>query len=139
MIGAFAPPGIMFIKMIGVGMVIALLVDATVVRALLVPATMRLLGRANWWAPGPLRASTRGTASGRRTLSASRRRPGPTGPVRPARRPRWLSPPGAVGLARHGRSGTSAWAARHPAGSGLARRRAHDVDQAAGHHDHLVR
>jgi len=31
------------------------LLDATVVRALLVPATMRLLGRANWWAPGPLR------------------------------------------------------------------------------------
>jgi trehalose monomycolate/heme transporter len=30
-------------------------VDATVVRILLVPATMRLLGRANWWAPGPLR------------------------------------------------------------------------------------
>ena len=51
---AFATSGIVFIKMIGVGMVIAILVDATVVRALLVPATMRLLGRANWWAPGPL-------------------------------------------------------------------------------------
>ena len=36
-------------------MIVALLVDATVVRILLVPATMRLLGRANWWAPGPLR------------------------------------------------------------------------------------
>jgi len=34
--------------------VIAIAIDATVVRALLVPATMRLLGRANWWAPGPL-------------------------------------------------------------------------------------
>ena len=33
---------------------IAIALDATVVRALLVPATMRLLGRANWWAPGPL-------------------------------------------------------------------------------------
>ena len=32
----------------------SILVDATIVRALLVPATMRLLGRANWWAPGPL-------------------------------------------------------------------------------------
>ncbi|MBW8481298.1 MMPL family transporter [Actinomadura parmotrematis] len=53
-IGAFATSGIAFIKMVGVGMVIAILVDATVVRALLVPATMRLLGRANWWAPGPL-------------------------------------------------------------------------------------
>jgi RND superfamily putative drug exporter len=41
--------------MIGVAMLIAIVVDATVVRALLVPATMRLLGRANWWAPEPLR------------------------------------------------------------------------------------
>jgi trehalose monomycolate/heme transporter len=54
-IGAFATSGIVFIKMIGVGMLVAILVDATVVRALLVPATMRLLGRANWWAPGPMR------------------------------------------------------------------------------------
>jgi trehalose monomycolate/heme transporter len=54
-IGAFATSGIVFIKMIGVGMLVALLVDATIVRALLVPATMKLLGRANWWAPGPLR------------------------------------------------------------------------------------
>ncbi|WP_433477452.1 MMPL family transporter [Spirillospora sp. CA-142024] len=53
-IGAFATSGITFIKMTGVGMAIAILVDATIVRALLVPATMRLLGRANWWAPGPL-------------------------------------------------------------------------------------
>jgi RND superfamily putative drug exporter len=53
-IGAFSTSGIVFIKMIGVGMVIAILVDATVVRALLVPATMRLLGRWNWWAPAPL-------------------------------------------------------------------------------------
>jgi RND superfamily putative drug exporter len=53
-IGAFSTSGIVFIKMIGIGMVIAILVDATVVRALLVPATMRLLGRWNWWAPAPL-------------------------------------------------------------------------------------
>ena len=39
----------------GVGMIVALLVDATVVRVLLVPAIMRLLGRANWWAPRPRR------------------------------------------------------------------------------------
>jgi RND superfamily putative drug exporter len=43
-----------FLKLIGVGMVTAILVDATLVRALLVPASMRLLGRWNWWAPGPL-------------------------------------------------------------------------------------
>ncbi|HEY8482215.1 MAG TPA: MMPL family transporter [Spirillospora sp.] len=53
-IGAFATSGITFIKMTGVGMVIAIVLDATIVRALLVPATMRLLGRVNWWAPGPL-------------------------------------------------------------------------------------
>ncbi|HKE70090.1 MAG TPA: MMPL family transporter [Nocardioidaceae bacterium] len=54
-IGAFATSGIIFIKMIGVGMLVAVLVDATIVRGLLVPATMKLLGRANWWAPGPMR------------------------------------------------------------------------------------
>ncbi|GAA3239186.1 MMPL family transporter [Dactylosporangium siamense] len=53
-VGGFATRGISFIKMIGVGMIIALVVDATIVRALLVPATMRLLGRANWWLPSPL-------------------------------------------------------------------------------------
>jgi uncharacterized membrane protein YdfJ with MMPL/SSD domain len=54
-IGAFSLSGITFIKMIGVAMLIAIVIDATVVRILLVPATMRLLGRANWYAPGPLR------------------------------------------------------------------------------------
>ncbi|BCB76557.1 MMPL family transporter [Phytohabitans flavus] len=54
-IGLFSISGITFIKLIGVAMLIAVLVDATIVRALLVPATMRLLGRANWWAPAPLR------------------------------------------------------------------------------------
>jgi RND superfamily putative drug exporter len=54
-VGAFSASGITFIKLMGVGMIVALIVDATVVRVLLVPATMRLLGRANWWAPPPLR------------------------------------------------------------------------------------
>jgi MMPL family len=54
-IAGFATSGILLMKMIGVGMLVAVLLDATVVRALLVPATMRLLGTANWWAPGPLR------------------------------------------------------------------------------------
>ncbi|MAO79145.1 MAG: hypothetical protein CMH82_00495 [Nocardioides sp.] len=53
-IGAFGTSGIVFMKMLGVGMLVALLIDATVVRALLVPATMKLLGRWNWYAPGPL-------------------------------------------------------------------------------------
>ncbi|GAB2972752.1 MMPL family transporter [Nocardioides montaniterrae] len=54
-IGAFSVSGVVFMKMMGVGMLVAVLVDATIVRALLVPATMRLLGGLNWWAPGPLR------------------------------------------------------------------------------------
>ena len=53
-IGAFSLSGITFLKMIGIAMLIAVVIDATIVRVLLVPATMRLLGRANWWAPGPL-------------------------------------------------------------------------------------
>ena len=53
-IGAFGTSGIVFMKMLGVGMLVALLIDATVVRALLVPATMKLLGRWNWYAPGPM-------------------------------------------------------------------------------------
>ncbi len=53
-VGAFAFSGIVFISMIGVGLAVAVLVDATLVRALLVPATMRLLGRWNWWSPAPL-------------------------------------------------------------------------------------
>jgi uncharacterized membrane protein YdfJ with MMPL/SSD domain len=51
---AFALAQSITIKSIGVGMAIAVLIDATIVRVLLVPATMRLIGRWNWWAPGPL-------------------------------------------------------------------------------------
>jgi len=53
-IGAFGLSGIVFMKMLGIGMLVALLIDATVVRAILVPATMKLLGRWNWYAPGPM-------------------------------------------------------------------------------------
>jgi RND superfamily putative drug exporter len=48
--GGFVP-----IRSIGLGLVLAVLLDATIVRMLLVPATMTMLGRYNWWAPGPLR------------------------------------------------------------------------------------
>jgi RND superfamily putative drug exporter len=51
---AFALAESITIKSIGVGMAIAVFIDATIVRVLLVPATMRLMGRWNWWAPGPL-------------------------------------------------------------------------------------
>lgn len=48
---AFATSELLFLRELGVAMVIAVIVDATLVRALLVPATMALLGRLNWWAP----------------------------------------------------------------------------------------
>ncbi len=49
--GAFASSGVSIMKMLGLGIAFAILLDATVVRGLLVPAIMRLLGSANWWAP----------------------------------------------------------------------------------------
>jgi RND superfamily putative drug exporter len=51
----FAAGEVLAIKQLGVGLAIAVLVDATIVRTLLVPATMKLLGERNWWAPAPLR------------------------------------------------------------------------------------
>jgi RND superfamily putative drug exporter len=54
-IGAFATSEIVFIKELGLGTALAVLIDATIVRALLVPSLMALLGRWNWWAPRPLR------------------------------------------------------------------------------------
>jgi RND superfamily putative drug exporter len=52
-LGFAADPGLV-IKQMGVGLAVAVALDATVVRLVLVPATMSLLGRANWWLPGPL-------------------------------------------------------------------------------------
>jgi len=54
-IGAFATSQIVFIKELGVGAALAVLIDASIIRAVLVPSLMRLLGQANWWAPRPLR------------------------------------------------------------------------------------
>ena len=54
-IGAFATSEIVFIKQNGLGTALAVLIDATIIRALLVPSLMELLGRWNWWAPAPLR------------------------------------------------------------------------------------
>ena len=92
-IGAFATSEIVFIKLIGVGAALAVLIDATIVRALLVPALMGLLGRANWYAP--------------RWLQAVHRRVGP------ARGGRWPAARSAAprAVARHGRL-----TARRPAG-----------------------
>jgi uncharacterized membrane protein YdfJ with MMPL/SSD domain len=54
-IGAFATSEIIFIKQNGIGTALAVLLDATIIRALLVPSLMELLGDWNWWAPRPLR------------------------------------------------------------------------------------
>jgi len=54
-IGAFATSKIIFIKQNGVGTALAVLIDASIIRALLVPSLMELLGKWNWWAPAPLR------------------------------------------------------------------------------------
>jgi len=88
---AFALAEVITIKSIGVGMAIAVALDATIIRVLLVPATMRLMGDWNWWAPGPLgRFAERlgfshteddddvdGPGAGRRVAGA------PTGPAEP--------------------------------------------------------
>jgi RND superfamily putative drug exporter len=52
---AFATSGVSFIKIFGVGLAIAVLMDAFVIRATLVPAFMRIAGEANWWAPAWMR------------------------------------------------------------------------------------
>ena len=53
--GAFLTSDIIITKELGLGTAAAVLIDATVIRSLLVPSLMRLLGRWNWWAPAPLR------------------------------------------------------------------------------------
>lgn len=52
---AFATSSVSFIKLFGLGLTLAVLLDAFVIRGTLVPAFMRLAGEANWWAPGPMR------------------------------------------------------------------------------------
>ena len=54
-LAALATSDLTVLKMLGLGLALAVLVDATLVRGLLVPAFMRVAGEANWWAPGPLR------------------------------------------------------------------------------------
>ena len=73
------------VKMVGLGLAVAVAVDATIVRVVLVPAAMSLLGHRNWWLPAPLA----------RLLRAGRQRPTRPGPLprlragcRPGRRPR---------------------------------------------------
>lgn len=53
-LAAMATSGVLMMKLFGVGMVFAILVDVAIVRILLVPAVLKLMGRSAWWAPGPL-------------------------------------------------------------------------------------
>ena len=77
---AFALAETVTIKSIGVGMALAVALDATIIRVLLVPATMRLLGRWNWWAPGPLGPARRAArVQPRRGRGGSRGRIGKPG------------------------------------------------------------
>jgi uncharacterized membrane protein YdfJ with MMPL/SSD domain len=55
-VGAFATSKLIMIQQIGLGVAIAIIMDATLVRVLLVPAMMNLLGKWNWWAPRPMQA-----------------------------------------------------------------------------------
>lgn len=52
---SYATGGVVFLKELGVGTALAILVDATLIRVVLLPVAMKLAGRANWWAPAPLR------------------------------------------------------------------------------------
>jgi RND superfamily putative drug exporter len=49
--GSFAFTNLVLVKAVGLGLALAILIDATLIRTLLVPATMRVLGDWNWWAP----------------------------------------------------------------------------------------
>ena len=85
---SFATSHVTFIKLFGVGLTLAVLMDATLIRGTLVPAFMRLAGNANWWAPAPLRRFHRrfGVSEGEGEVEggsgAGRRREGREGPER---------------------------------------------------------
>ena len=53
--GAFVTSEIVILKVLGLGAALAVLIDATVIRALFVPSLLHLLGRRSWWATSPLR------------------------------------------------------------------------------------
>lgn len=99
--GGFSP-----VKQVGLGLALAVAVDASLVRLLLVPAAMSLMGRWNWWAPRPLRElcarlGLSGGAVARPSGGSGRPRPGP--PVRPPGPPP-RAPIGWRPTVTHGRS-----------------------------------
>jgi RND superfamily putative drug exporter len=68
---AFGLSSFVIIKAIGIGLAVAVAVDATIVRILIVPSIMRILGRANWWAPGPLGSLYRRLGAGESRSAAA--------------------------------------------------------------------
>jgi RND superfamily putative drug exporter len=92
---------------VGIGIGLAVVIDATIVRALLVPATMRLMGRWNWWAPAPLAALYR------RLGLAERSADGLGGGLRPPSEP----PPADRRRGRSPRSNVDQAAARGSSGA----------------------
>jgi hypothetical protein len=93
---SFAFADIVLIKALGIGMALAVALDATVVRALLVPATMRLLGKWNWWAPpgpGASRPSASRSSCSRWWSQVAARRSSRCRPRRTRRRRRRPPPP----------------------------------------------
>jgi RND superfamily putative drug exporter len=78
---AFATSSITFVKLFGIGLAMAVVVDATVIRALLVPAFMRMAGDANWWAPRWLRTLQRRIDLGEHEVVDLARRPAAPDPV----------------------------------------------------------
>ncbi len=67
---AFGLAQVVIIKSIGIGLAVAIAIDATIVRILIVPSVMRILGRANWWAPRPLAALHRRLGAGEAVRAA---------------------------------------------------------------------
>jgi len=82
----FATVSILDFKMMGVGLAVAVLLDATIVRAVLLPATMKLLGDWNWYLPSWLEWIPRITTE---PTAATPPRPTAGSTVRPTRRPAW--------------------------------------------------
>ncbi|WP_052488884.1 MMPL family transporter [Streptomyces sp. 150FB] len=80
---AFAFTGILPIQQLGLGMAVAIALDATVIRLLIVPASMRLMSRVNWWLPGRRSASAPTLAADRAAVDAGTA--DSTGPVPPER------------------------------------------------------
>ena len=76
---AFATSGVSFIKLFGVGLALAVLMDAFVIRATLVPAFMRLAGESNWWAPRPMRRFYERFGIAGAAPTPAGRRPAPAG------------------------------------------------------------